>query len=1286
LPRVEVLEDRTLPAPLLALTGDGHLLTFDSTTPAAIVRNVVITGLNAGDHLQAMAVDDHGTVYGVAGTTPIETAFDRIYTLNPVTGRATAGASLQGTHLFSEFGTLAVSFDPATGKLRAIDDVGDNEEIDPATGAVTDQGRGLVFQRGDINENAGVQLAAIAYTNPAAIGGSTSLRLFGMSTQGTPALVLIGGAQSVDSGATYTVAAAPVMSAFTIAGATNAAFAVSRNPGSHSTISTLWAVNMKSGAQSQLGKVTSSTPIIALAPLPAAAAPQGTITGGVFVDANDDGVREGGESGVAGVTVFVDFNRNGRLDPSEVPYSVVTDGQGRYRITHVPAGTYPVLEVGGGTTLAAPSSNDRDFGFAVAANYGLALVGDPLALRSDPADHGNPNPLGRAYLYSAQFGMYLDELPAPAPTNTDGLFSNRDAFGFSVALGELGGMIGVGSPFRWTTVPAQDGSTHRIHGAAFVYHHGLDAPDEVGLGDATYLSGTFLDDGELGLSVTPTGGEFTFTGGVTRLDPSNGQVHSSAILVMPAGGTTSTIVDEVPGLFESFAPGHFYDPTTGHDVSCDLAGDPGDDVVDVDPVTLGRLLHDPNGGGSSFGTSVIQWDHYALVGAPATGAVYQFDLSGLSATSPPPKLVATIADPGNSASDHFGFAMALVGTHELLVGAPGDSTFGASAGAAYLFDLATGELLQTYYGPQPQAGAEYGFAVASNGRSILMGAPSTRNDSDPGAAFLLPVAPLVTVGVQPATADFVHPGIPIGNTIKAVEGRPSGNQLLATVQAFLDYSHPVSIDWGDGGASMGQLVLPDLAHFQVFGSHTYAEGGTYPITITLRSTSDLPHLIVHGTAVVQEAPLGLTFPVHAPALIEGQPVGSVLVANIIDSDAGQQSSHYRATVSWGDGETSTTAAGNVTIVSAGTARGDRFFVYATKPDPYAEEGPTLVTVTVADIGGTSVTRQERLTVADAALTLTLAAPSLMEGQPIDPPIVVATFTDADAGATAADYTASVSWGDGQVSTTAAGNVSIMAQGGAFQVLARKANPYHRAGSNIPFSVLVRDRGVFDRRSGQVTVADAPLTLTVAPPAAVEGQSLSLVLVGTFTDANPGAVASDSTATVDWGDGQTSTSAAGLVAIQPDPHQPGLFVIRARKPQPYAEESSGVPFRVTVTDRGGASDGQSWLLPVADAPLTLTGMSFTVSAGTSFTNVVASFRDLDRQGTVADYTASIDWGDSAAGDPPDVTFGTVRRLRNGTFTVAAQGNHAYAAAGTYNVTVTVQDTGGPFSVVSTAHVG
>src|SRR5262245_49229902 len=80
---VEVLEDRTVPSALVALTTSNQLLTFDSTLPGNITRTATVTGLQSGEQL--LDIDfrpANSRLYGLGST-------GRIYVLNPFTGAAT---------------------------------------------------------------------------------------------------------------------------------------------------------------------------------------------------------------------------------------------------------------------------------------------------------------------------------------------------------------------------------------------------------------------------------------------------------------------------------------------------------------------------------------------------------------------------------------------------------------------------------------------------------------------------------------------------------------------------------------------------------------------------------------------------------------------------------------------------------------------------------------------------------------------------------------------------------------------------------------------------------------------------------------------------------------------------------------------------------------------------------------------------------------------------------------------------------------------------------------------
>jgi hypothetical protein len=79
------------------------------------------------------------------------------------------------------------------------------------------------------------------------------------------------------------------------------------------------------------------------------------ISGNVFNDANGDKIKDNGETGISGVTVYLDFNNNGQLDSFEL--KTTTDSSGNYKFV-VPFGTYVIREVvpSGKTQTVAPSN------------------------------------------------------------------------------------------------------------------------------------------------------------------------------------------------------------------------------------------------------------------------------------------------------------------------------------------------------------------------------------------------------------------------------------------------------------------------------------------------------------------------------------------------------------------------------------------------------------------------------------------------------------------------------------------------------------------------------------------------------------------------------------------------------------------------------------------------------------------------------------------------------------------------------------------------------------------
>ena len=214
-------------------------------------------------------------------------------------------------------------------------------------------------------------------------------------------------------------------------------------------------------------------------------------------------------------------------------------------------------------------------------------------------------------------------------------------------------------------------------------------------------------------------------------------------------------------------------------------------------------------------------------------------------------------------------------------------------------------------------------------------------------------------------------------------------------------------------------------------------------------------------------------------------------------------------IAWGDGATSTAGVGSDGVV--------------TGAHTYPEEGAYDATVTGCSAGPLSVA----VTVGDAPLTLAPSTIDATAGQSLTANL--ATFSDADPGGVASDYTATVAWGDG--SHTAA---TITAVAGGYQVTA--SHSYAITGSSRP-TVTVVDAG------GAQASGDATVNVTAVPQAIAAFATQGLVRAGglglfdastsrsggadvssyTWIIHGPGVIGGTATATCGTGTSQLETS-------------------------------------------------------------------------------------------------------------------------------------------------------------------
>jgi hypothetical protein len=366
------------------------------------------------------------------------------------------------------------------------------------------------------------------------------------------------------------------------------------------------------------------------------------------------------------------------------------------------------------------------------------------------------------------------------------------------------------------------------------------------------------------------------------------------------------------------------------------------------------------------------------------------------------------------------------------------------------------------------------------------------------------------------------------------------------------------------------------------------------------------------------------------------------VATFTDDNPAATPADFTATIDWGDG--TATTAGMIFASSAAFA--------VIGQHTYGDDGTFTVTVTISDVSpgtGTATTTDTATVTESDHLSGTPVTFTALAGTSFT--TTVANFTDTYTGNAVGDFTATINWGD---ATTSAGTVT----GGGANYSVSGTHTYAGSGT---FSVVVTlSDDAPGTATAQVTstahVAAAASGVTVFPQtfAATEGVAFNGV-VATFTDSRGGALVADLTATITWGDGNTTpgtvTSMGG-----------GVFSVSGM--HTYADEGTfSVPVQVKDNVSSSMGSATSTANVAEGDALTPGPVTFSPAAMVPFTGVVATFTDTDTANVPSDFTATIDWGDG------NVTAGTVAG-GSGTFSVS--GTHTYANSGAFSVKVTLTD--------------
>ncbi len=293
---------------------------------------------------------------------------------------------------------------------------------------------------------------------------------------------------------------------------------------------------------------------------------------------------------------------------------------------------------------------------------------------------------------------------------------------------------------------------------------------------------------------------------------------------------------------------------------------------------------------------------------------------------------------------------------------------------------------------------------------------------------------------------------------------------------------------------------------------------------------------------------------------------------------------------------------------------------------------------------------------------------------------IASFLNND-GAGAGDvakYRATIDWGDG--SPTSTGTIQYDPNILGFDVLASHT---YRTPQTATVTATVNDfwDGTFAAQPGTLNVADQAITPTATQPTvvgAVQGSLIPSQDVGTFTDANPMALASDFTATIRWGDGVAT--AADAINKGAD----GVYHVLGSHTYGHPSPVGGYGVAISVNDVATTLSFSNQVA-VAAAPLVLstTPVNLTVASANAggqaivpAGTVVATFTQAGQPDAASNYMTAASFVRFAGSSTGTALSVTPPGNSGNTFTVATAADTIiapYLTPGSMPFTLQVADT-------------